>query len=78
MWKIRISLAIFLILVLVSVSGAQTAPKAPPPTERPRYHYFSGQNYPGPDEKKCPGWHRDPGAEPAGLPLEQCQGHHSL
>jgi hypothetical protein len=35
MWKIRISLAFFLILVLVSVSGAQTAPKAPPPTSGP-------------------------------------------
>jgi hypothetical protein len=32
MWKIRISLAIFLILALVSISGAQTAQKAPPPT----------------------------------------------
>jgi hypothetical protein len=31
MWKIRISLAFFFILVLVSVSGAQTAPTAPPP-----------------------------------------------
>lgn len=35
MWKIRINLAMFLILVLVSVSGAQTAPKAPPPTSGP-------------------------------------------
>jgi len=35
MWNIRINLAIFLILVLVSVSGAQTAPKAPPPTGGP-------------------------------------------
>ncbi len=42
MWKIRISLAIFLILVLVSASGAQTAPKAPPPTPAP-------QKAPGPD-----------------------------
>ena len=53
MWKIRISLAIFLILVLVSVSGAQTAPKAPPSAPQrlrwPRYHQFSGQNNPGPD-----------------------------
>ena len=30
MWKIRIILTIFLILALVSVSGAQTAPAAPP------------------------------------------------
>ena len=42
MWKIRISLAIFLILVLVSAAGAQTAPKAPPPTPAP-------QKAPGPD-----------------------------
>ena len=35
MWKIRMSLAIFLILVLVSASGAQTAPTAPPPTSGP-------------------------------------------
>jgi hypothetical protein len=35
MWKIRISLAFFLVLVLVSVSGAQTAPKAPPQTSGP-------------------------------------------
>jgi hypothetical protein len=35
MWKIRISLAIFLILALVSVSGAQTPPKAPAPTSGP-------------------------------------------
>lgn len=35
MWKIRINLAFFLILVLVSVSGAQTAPKAPPPAQGP-------------------------------------------
>ena len=35
MWTSRITLAFFLILVLVSVSGAQTAPKAPPPTSRP-------------------------------------------
>jgi hypothetical protein len=35
MWKIRISLAIFLILALVSVSGAQTTPKAPAPTSGP-------------------------------------------
>ena len=35
MWNIRINLAIFLILVLVSVSGAQTAPKAPPQTSGP-------------------------------------------
>jgi hypothetical protein len=32
MWKIRISLAFFLILGLVSLSGAQTPQKAPPPT----------------------------------------------
>lgn len=36
MWKIRVSLAIFLILVLVSISGAQTAQKAPPPTPAPQ------------------------------------------
>lgn len=42
MWKIRITLAIFLILALVSVSGAQTAQKAPPPTPAP-------QKAPGPD-----------------------------
>jgi hypothetical protein len=36
MWKIRISLAIFLILGLVSASGAQTAQKAPPPTPAPQ------------------------------------------
>ena len=42
MWKIRISLAIFLILALVSINGAQTAPKAPPPTPAP-------QKAPGPD-----------------------------
>jgi hypothetical protein len=35
MWKIRINLAIFLILALVSVSGAQTAPTAPPSTGGP-------------------------------------------
>jgi YHS domain-containing protein len=35
MWKIRITLAFFLILVLVAVSGAQTAPKPPPPTSGP-------------------------------------------
>jgi len=35
MWNIRINLAIFLILVLVSVSGAQTAPTAPPPASGP-------------------------------------------
>ena len=35
MWNIRINLAIFLILVLVSVSGAQTAPQAPPATSGP-------------------------------------------
>ena len=54
MWKIRISLAIFLILGLVSISGAQTAQKAPPPTPAhksswPRYHQFSGQNNSGTD-----------------------------
>lgn len=42
MWKIRISLAIFLILVLVSATGAQTAQKAPPQTPAP-------QKAPGPD-----------------------------
>jgi hypothetical protein len=35
MWKIRINLVIFLILALVSVSGAQTAPTAPAPTSGP-------------------------------------------
>jgi hypothetical protein len=35
MWKLRISLALFFILVLVSVSGAQTAPKAAPQTSGP-------------------------------------------
>lgn len=35
MWKIRISLAIFLILAIVSVGGAQTTPKAPAPTIGP-------------------------------------------
>jgi hypothetical protein len=35
MWKIRTSLAIFLILALVSVSGAQTPPKAPAPASSP-------------------------------------------
>jgi len=35
MWKIRISLAIFLVLGLVSISGAQTTQKAPPPTPGP-------------------------------------------
>jgi hypothetical protein len=35
MWKIRISLVFFFILVLVSVSGAQTAPTAPPQASGP-------------------------------------------
>jgi hypothetical protein len=35
MWKIRISLAFFFILLLVSVSAAQTAPKAPPAASGP-------------------------------------------
>jgi hypothetical protein len=69
MWKIRISLAFFLILVLVSVSGAQTAPKAPPATSGPDIVTSLGKLTL--DEVKK-------SAEPAGLPLEQCQGRHSL
>ena len=46
MWKIRISLVIFLILGLVSISGAQTAQKAPPPTPAPQKAPAPG---PGPD-----------------------------
>ncbi|MCK9376124.1 MAG: hypothetical protein M0P73_08245 [Syntrophobacterales bacterium] len=42
MWKIRVGLAIFLTLVLVSVSGAQTGQKAPPPAP-------ASQKAPGPD-----------------------------
>ena len=61
MWKIRISLAFFLILVLVSVSGAQTAPKAPPPTSGPDIITSLGKITLDAGEKKCPGWHRDPG-----------------
>ena len=43
MWKIRISLAFFLILGLVFISGAQTAQKAPPPTRAPDIISYLGK-----------------------------------
>jgi len=71
MWKIRISLAFFFILVLVSVSVAQTAPTAPPAPSGPDILTALGKITLEEVKKNAPGGTETPVQDQPGSRLSQ-------